>query len=70
MWGGVFKTKKKSGKLNGINVVDRIDIAVAVVAIDIVELNVVIQIAAHKVHGLVDLDRLWELAVGLQVAGL
>ena len=58
------------GILYGINVVDRVGIAVTVVAVHIVELNVVVHVAADKVDCLVDLDRFGKLTVGLQVAGL
>ncbi len=57
-------------QLNGINIIGRIGVAVAVVAVHIVKFNVVVQFAADEVHRLVDFDRLRELAVGLQVSGL
>ena len=47
--------------------------AVAVVAPAahvVAKLDIVVQVAADKVHGLVDLHGLGELAVGLQVPGL
>ena len=60
----------RAGFLNRINVVGRVGVAVAVIAVDIIELDIVIHVAADEVHSFVDLDRLGELAVGLQVSGL
>jgi len=53
--------------LDVVNVVAEIVVAAAVVAVDVIELDVVVHVAADKVDRLVDLDRLGELAVGLQV---
>jgi len=54
--------------LNSVNVISVI--TAGVVAVDIIELDVVIQISSNKVDRLIDLDGLGELAIGLEVSGL
>lgn len=43
---------------------------VGTVTVNIIELNVVIQVASNKVHGVRDLDGLGKLSVRLQIPGL
>jgi hypothetical protein len=57
-------------RLNSINVVGGIVIAAAVRTVHVVELDVVVQIAADEIHGFVDLHRFGEFAVGLEVSRL
>ena len=59
---------KQIKRLNSVNVI-RV-ITAGVVAVDIIELDVVIQISSDKVDRLIDLDGLWKLAIGLEVSGL
>merc|ERR1719468_1448871 len=57
---------------SGSDDADDIDgvVTARVVAVNIIELDVVIQISSDKVDRLIDLDGLWELAVRLEVSGL
>jgi len=55
----------QNNALNSIDVVSTI--AAGVVTVDVIELDVIIQVSSNKVDCFVDLDRLGELAVRLQV---
>ena len=67
---GVDQQQKGSEKLpldpvNSVRV-----IAPTALRIDVIKLDVIVQVAANKVHSISDLDGLWELPVGLEVPSL
>lgn len=64
------RTLAGSRHLDVVDVVAKVVVAAGVVAVDFVELDVVVVVASDKVDGLVDLNGLGELAVGLQVTSL
>ena len=63
---GLFSCEN-SRVLDAINVVSVV--TATVVRVDIIELNVIVSLSS-ELDGLVDLDRLRELAIGLQIPGL
>merc|ERR1711997_227427 len=75
---GIKKKKKKKLRVGSgfLKKIYKIETSIDVVAlvrtralrVNIVELNVIVEVASDKVHSFIDLDRFREFAIGLQVA--
>lgn len=65
-----FRDALGDESLDVVDVIAKVVIAAGVVAVNLVELDVVVHVTADKVNRLVDLDRLGELSVRLEVTRL
>ena len=65
-----FIVYRSSLFLDTINVVRIIATGARVVAVNIIELNVIVKVSSNKVNGITNLDGVRELSVGLEISRL